>query len=231
MKKTFSIQTVLKQGWHSFKDRYKFFLLISFFYVAVSAVPRIMDGIVEAAPRLAHDPVFFVLSTFIQIAAWVVSLIVPIGYTYILLRAVDNQSYELRDLFSTHKVFWSYIFTGIMAGVLVALGTILLVIPGIFLALSFMFVSYVVVDEHLSLNKALKRSYALATGVRWKLLGFVIVVGLLNIVGIALLGVGFLVTMPVSGLASMHLYKSLKHQGAELISKPEITPQETPVAA
>lgn len=231
MKKTFSIQIVLKQGWYSFKDRYKFFLLISFFYVAVSAVPRIIDSITDAAPRLAHDPIFFVLSTFIQIAAWIVSLIVPIGYTYILLRAVDNQSYELKDLFSTHKVFWSYIFTGIMAGILVALGTIFLVIPGIFLGLSFMFVSYVVVDEQLSLDKALKRSYKLATDVRWKLLGFILVVGLLNIIGIALLGVGFLVTMPVSGLASMHLYKTLKHQESELITKPEMAPQETPVSA
>lgn len=231
MKKTFSIQAVLRQGWDSFKARYKFFLLVSFFYVVVSAIPKIMDGIVDAAPRLASDPVFFVLSTFIQIAAWVVGLIVPIGYTYILLRAVDNQSYEMRDLFSAHKVFWKYILTGIIAGILVAIGTVLLVVPGIFLALSFMFVSYVVVDEHLSLSKALKRSYALATGVRWKLLGFIIVVACINIVGIALLGIGFLVTMPVSGLASMHLYKSLKHQESELIKKPELTPQETPVIA
>ncbi|PIR37711.1 MAG: hypothetical protein COV34_03045 [Candidatus Zambryskibacteria bacterium CG10_big_fil_rev_8_21_14_0_10_42_12] len=227
MTKTFSIQTVIKQGWDSFKTKPKFFILISLLYVVISAIPDIIGKMEKGIEGLAGDPVFIMLAAVIRIAAFVVGLIMPIGYTYILLRSADNQSVNIKDLFSTHRVFWKFILSGILVTLFVLLGFIALIIPGIWLSIALMFTSYVVVEDHLSPWNAIKRSYALTKGVRWKLLGFILVVALLNILGFIALGVGFLVTMPLSGLASVHLYKSLKHQESELISKPEMAPVET----
>lgn len=46
-------------------------------------------------------------------------------------------------------------------------------------------------------------------GVKWKLLGFCIVMGLINIVGLVALVVGVLVSFPVTNLAYLHIYRKL----------------------
>lgn len=58
--------------------------------------------------------------------------------------------------------------------------------------------------------ESLRKSTVITRGVKWKLLGFMIVAILLNILGALLLLVGLLVTIPVTMLAMAHVYTKLK---------------------
>ena len=74
------------------------------------------------------------------------------------------------------------VWTSLISGVIIALGLIALIIPGIFLALRYWLVSHVVVIEGLSRSAALKRSGALMKGNG----GTALVLGLLlGIIGLA----------------------------------------------
>ena len=86
-------------------------------------------------------------------------------------------------------------------------GTILLIIPGIMLALGFQFAGYYMADNpEVGIKDSLKRSWRGTKGLKWKLLLFVLVLGLINIGGMILLGVGLLITMPLTSLALAHVY-------------------------
>ncbi len=79
--------------------------------------------------------------------------------------------------------------TSIISGLLVLLGTLACVIPGIYLAIIYVFASQVVIIENRSGMNALGRSQELVSGYFWRVFGILFVVGL--IVGIVGGMVGF----------------------------------------
>ncbi len=87
----------------------------------------------------------------------------------------------------------------------VTIGVILLVVPGIFLALSFLFVVFAIGVEDERAIDSLRRSWGLAAGDRWLLLGLVLIVGIVTGVGSAIGGVLSVVDPFVSQVVSLAL--------------------------
>jgi hypothetical protein len=81
---------------------------------------------------------------------------------------------------------------GLIAFVLIMLGFMLLVVPGIMVSLAYMMSLQVAVMEPLGPWGSLKRSARLTKGVRWKLLGFAM---LLVLIGAVAAGASFLGTL------------------------------------
>jgi len=101
---------------------------------------------------------------------------------------------------------------GPLAGVAIVFG--LAGIMGALLASSFfVFAPYAVVDRGSGPIVAIKSSFGITKGKRLKIVGFLCVIALLNILGFVALFVGILVTAPVSLLALTHLYRSLTGSG------------------
>jgi len=213
-------------GWKSFKENKWLFVQVSLLYFLVSIVPSIIDFISNMG-NIADDPIFKVLSVVINIAFFILGLIIPIGYTYILLSVVDGVSVGVRDLFSTRGIFWKFLLASIVSSIMIAVGFFLLIIPGVFLTVSFIFWGYIVVDQKVSAIQSLKKSYHMTKGYRWRMLGFLAMAFLINIVGFILIGLGLLVTVPVTALALTHLYRHIRHQQSDVVSREDHTP--TPV--
>jgi hypothetical protein len=81
---------------------------------------------------------------------------------------------------------------GLIAFVLIMVGFMLLVVPGIMVSLAYMMMLQVVVAERLGPWGSLKRSALLTKGVRWKLFGFAL---LLVLIGVVTAGASFLGTL------------------------------------
>ena len=63
--------------------------------------------------------------------------------------------------------------------------------------------------KDLSMGEAFRESARITDGVKWKLFGFFLATVFLNIVGALCLVLGLLVSIPVSMLAYVHLYRKL----------------------
>jgi len=72
-----------------------------------------------------------------------------------------------------------------------------------------MFVMFIVIDRGLGPVEAMKESARLTRGYKWQLLGFVLVLALINFVGALALLVGLFVTIPVTSLAFVQAYRAL----------------------
>ena len=81
--------------------------------------------------------------------------------------------------------------------------------PGIIFMLMFMFVMFIVIDRGLGPVEAMKESARITRGYKWQLLGFVLVLALINVLGMLALLVGLFVTIPVTSLAFAHAYRAL----------------------
>src|SRR5207248_5430978 len=92
--------------------------------------------------------------------------------------------------------FASLLVTNIIVGLLIWLGLILCIAPGVYFAVSYMLVSQVVVLEGLSGGEAMRRSKELIGGYRGRVFGVLLLVGIV--------GIGFLIDRKSTRLNSSH---------------------------
>lgn len=206
MNNTLSIKECLGKGWALFKSRPWFFIGTFVLYAVVQIV---LSSLQEGMPGFLSFIVSVVVSTFLGI-----------GLINVYLKAYENPASARFSDFWLPKPFWNYLGTSILLLIIVVVGLVLLIVPGVIAALALSFACYLVVDRGLAPVAALKESARITKGNRWKLLLLGIVLALLSIVGFIALVVGILVVAPISLLAAIHAYRTLSHVVAEVVPAP-----------
>lgn len=205
----FSITESIKFGWEKFKNNLNISLGTTLLVLAVGALG-------ELGGKRWHG--FGML--IVTIALVVVSIILRIGYTKIFLRIVDGEQPKFTDIFNAQGIFWRYLGTSILYGLIVIGGLILLIVPGIYWAVKYSFSQITTVDNKAMPKIAIKESGSITKGSWWKLFGFFIIVGLLNMLGALIFGVGLLVSVPVTMFAVIYVYRELSRAKAGITPAP-----------
>ncbi len=95
---------------------------------------------------------------------------------------------------------------------MVLLTTTLMFVPAIYIAIRFKFYPYVLLEnENMKIVDIIKHAYRLTCCAFWQLLGFFVIVAVLNTLGFLAFGVGLILTIPVSVMAVAHLFRRLEH--------------------
>ena len=199
--KDFSIKDALSFGWDAFKSRVGFFIVL-----------LLLLGVLESIPYLIMRLYIGGFSVVLLIINLLFQYYLRVGIIKIILKVADGSDAQIGDLFSGGPVYVSYVLASILFLLSVFAGFVLLVVPGIILLFMFLYYGYFIVDKNMWPVEALKASAALTKGVRWKLFGFFLVLGLINIAGGLLLGIGLFVTIPVSMVATAFVYRKLLRQ-------------------
>ena len=133
-----------------------------------------------------------------------------VGIQAMALQAVDGAAPSVSSLPGMLKRGPAYLIALCLYCAAVTCGLLLLVVPGVYLAGRFAFFGCVISSQEASAVKALRAAGALARGRWWNVCGFVFLLLTLNLVGAALLGIGLLVSFPLSLLASASFFRSLE---------------------
>ncbi len=153
-------------------------------------------------------------------------------FTIILsVRYARHGSATLGDVFDslTWKGCAWFFLVSLVTGVSIVLGVVLLVVPGVYLAVHLSLAKYLAVDKHMAPLAAWRESFRRTKGHGWKILGFVVVMGLVNLLGLLCLVVGLLYTMPLTLIAYALMYEKLMGGAAESVSAEAV--EETVVEA
>ncbi len=201
----FSIKSALGFGWETFKRRPWFFvgatLVIFLLYIAAGALTGTIDYALTGDTK-NHSGVGSILD-------WLIGTLISMGAVAFYLKAHDNpEQVTLSALWHPHP-YWSYLAATVLVGLVIVLGLLLLIVPGIIFGLMFMFTSFIVIDRALGPIDAMKESKRITSGYRWRLLGFVLLLALINLAGVIALVVGLLVTVPVTSIAFANAYRVL----------------------
>ncbi len=196
---TFSKAGAFDHAWKRFKER-PFFLMGVF---VLSAVLLSISG--YFAERSGTGSA--VLAT--NIIDFVLSIVLSMGVTQITLRIHDGVDTHYPDLFEPLALFWKYLAVTVLTGVIVLIGLLLFIIPGIIAALAISFAPYLVIDKKMGPIEALHESIRITHGHRWNLFVFSVLLLAVNVLGALFLGLGLLITVPVSALALVYVYRWL----------------------
>jgi hypothetical protein len=132
------------------------------------------------------------------------------GYVIVARKILRNESYSFSDFFKGYEKFIDLTIVEIIAGILSIVALVFLILPGIYLAISYAFVSlFIWFLNDGNIWESLERSRKLITKEWFSFFGFFLVIILLNIGGVICLGVGLLVTIPVSSIALYLCFEDL----------------------
>ncbi|UCD19247.1 MAG: hypothetical protein JSU64_07460 [candidate division WOR-3 bacterium] len=202
--KDFSIEEAVQYGWNTMKASIWFFVGVLVVAWVIVGIPHV---IANALQNHSNG-----LAFLFRIVGWVASIIVSIGMITIALKFLDKQTPKFEDLFSFQPHFWRYLGASILTGLVVWVGMILFIIPGIYWSIKFQFYGYFVIEQRCEPVEAMRRSSRITHTVKWKLLGFGIVLALINLLGAMCLFVGLFVTIPITLLAYSLVYRKLLEQ-------------------
>jgi len=200
--KVFSIGDSLSYGWDKFKKHYAFLIGILILIFFINLIMGIFSSIFEET--------FPVLDLIFNILTLVISFFLTIGTINIYLKIYDEKQPSIHDLYDvTPSLFFRCLLAAILVGLIVLVGLLLFIIPGIIIIIMLQYFIYIIVDKDLDSIESIKESRRITSGYKWDLLLLYIVLAGLNLLGILCFGIGLLVTIPVSSLAYIYVYKKL----------------------
>lgn len=195
---TLSVRGLIKKGWHTFTER-------PWFYAGSLALMVIIVILAQI--------IFGSLNSFIAtVLLYICSIWLKLGYVRFYLNATEAGKHaSIKDYFMEYRpILWlRYFVASIVVGLATFVGFILLIVPGIYLAIRFSFFQYALVDKQETIFGSIKYSWNATKGHTWKIFLFGIVGFFVMLVGLMLLGVGFLIAAPVVTLAFTHMYREL----------------------
>lgn len=143
----------------------------------------------------------------------------PIGYSvnWVYLKAVRGEKIEIKDMFSVfEKNYWNTVLANLARTVIVGIGFVMLIVPGIIFACRLAFVPYLVIDRNMEALEALRTSWAMTRGHGWT----IFVMGLLAIpivlAGFIMLFFGVILSMIWISAAFAAIYYLVDREYSEL---------------
>lgn len=226
--RSFSIRESLSFGWEKTKAHrgLLFKILVIFFALQVmgSMVSHVLEG--ELIGMLAN------------VAIGIAQFVVGVGFTLVSLRIAQNKHTDLNDLVPPPELLWRYFAASFLVGLIafgtvagiallvlaiaslqggistglfpawIAVGGVLSAVAVAYICLRFFMVRYAILSGS-GITESLHKSTEMTEGHKWHLLGFLVVLALLNIGGALLLFVGLLLTIPTTIIAYAHVYQKL----------------------
>ena len=133
------------------------------------------------------------------------------GWYIAARRTSHGQELRFEHFFDGFKLWAKVIPFHLVAMIFMAIGMVFLVLPGIYLAVSYVFVIPIIVlyKEDLPLMDTLEGSRKVISKKWWNFFGFGFLLLGVNILGVLALGIGVLVSVPVSACAMYAAYEDI----------------------
>jgi uncharacterized membrane protein len=137
------------------------------------------------------------------------------GFLKIALDINDGETVGYRRLFSKLRNGPSFLAAQVTVCLLVLAGLVFFVVPGIYFGARYGLFGAAIADRGVGTMESLSMSSRLSKGRRMKLAILGVQMAVMNVLGAALLGVGLLVTVPLSVLMMGSVYRRLAGDQAE----------------
>ena len=190
-------------GW---RQLWKYFLELFLIGIIgfIIGIPTGMGGWAQGAAAAAG-----ILSFLGFVYGILVNGPVQYGVAFAYLKAARGDKLEIKDMFEAFKNYWNAVLASLLVFVIIVIGLVLLIVPGIIFACKLVFTPYLVVDRKMAVIEAIKESWRMTGGHAWK----VFLIGLLaipiGIAGLICFGVGVIISIMWITLAFASLYHAV----------------------
>jgi uncharacterized membrane protein len=166
----------------------------------------------ELSPRLGEGDItaFLVVSTLVY--SFLILSPIELGVNFSYLKAARGDNLKIKNIFEAFQNYRSAVLASILVFVIITIGVLLLIVPGIIFACKLAFTPYLVVDRKMSAIEAVKGSWHMTNGHAWKIFLMGLLTIPISIAGLFVIGVGLIISIMWVSLAFASLYHAVSHQ-------------------
>jgi len=173
-----------------------------------SSMPMPVPGAPGMPPVMPRPSFNFPLIFIISLVSLVINSLLGAGLFRMATKQMRGQAIAIGDLFDFGDVAAQAIIAGILLSLMIYIGTILCILPGLVLGGLLMFTFPLIVDKKMSAIEAISTSINALKGQWLMATVFALVVGILYAIGIFFCFVGVLVSAPIALLSVNVLYRN-----------------------
>mgnify|MGYP003974854251 FL=1 len=131
------------------------------------------------------------------------------GYYFVYKRISQGESFEFNNFFDGFSYFLPLFLAGLVSGIFIFIGMVLLIIPGVYLAIAYMFTSLLIIDKKMEFWEAMETSRKVITKQWFPIFGLSILIFLLAASGMIAFIIGIIVTVPIATMAVSAAYEDI----------------------
>lgn len=150
-----------------------------------------------------------ILGSVIQMVASIAVMPMFMGIHIMGMRHAENKSVSAGSIFGYFNKIPAIFLCYLMMVIMIVLGSVLLILPGIYLMYAYMFAMPLVVEKNLPAWRALEISRKALTRIWFRFFGFVLLLMLINVIAMIPLGIGMIWSVPWSVLTMSMVYTKL----------------------
>lgn len=199
------------EAWRGLKGyKLKCHIALAIYFVVYLAAILISIPIVIGLMAIGADQqTAGIIGSVVQLVAIVATMPMIFGVMIMAMRHAQGKSVSAGSIFNHFGSIPSLLLVYILQTILVMIGFILLILPGIYLAFAYMYAMPLVVEKKMSAWQALETSRKALTRVWFRFFGIVWLISLVNMLGILTLGIAWIWSLPWSFLGIAMIYTKL----------------------
>jgi hypothetical protein len=211
---TFSIETALNEGWRLTKKNWGGLLALGLLSMVIGAAITLVLTLIFGVDALTN------LSGESDLSNFILNLIYTLLYSVFAINSIKilidyTRGHELKilNIFEMSQPLmrqaFKFFLASILYGLIMMLGFILFIVPGIYFAVKYGFVFNILADKDITISEAFKLAGKITEGNIWKLLGLYFVSTLIVLLGIIVLIVGIIPAIMITYMAYFYVYTHL----------------------
>lgn len=195
------IGDVFKEAWsltNGFKGTFICAMLINF---------GVSQGLSRIAEKINNDSIPFIIITQLLIAF--ITYPLSVGLTMLGIKRAVGLPTKMNMIFDYYPKIIQIFLLYMLMILLICLGTLLLIIPGIYLAIAYSMAMPLMIEKNMGIWDALETSRKTIHNYWFNFFGLYLVLALICIVSLVPLGIGLIWAMPFCVIVLGIVYRSL----------------------
>ena len=149
-------------------------------FLSILLIPIIVSFFTALFAPIPATGVMVTYESVIYIILMVIYVIISILMSVALILAINDNSLTAKGAYTrAMSYFWKYVGLSLLMTIILMVGFMLLIIPGIILSVWFAFATYILILENSGIVDSLKRSREYVRGKWWGVFGRLIVMSIL----------------------------------------------------
>jgi hypothetical protein len=208
---------IISYSWNTVISNVGLFIKIGLIYIAMYVLlAGAQFYIVHVMTAKEGQVVASAASVILSIIQNAVGIVVAIGFVRVILSLLDGVRPSPWLLLNPWGCLWRYAVASFLYGLVVAVGFMLFIVPGVIGAVKFNLYTFFVIDKGLRPVDSLKASSMTLGCMKWHWFGLMAISSMIAIAGVFCLGVGVIISYPVAFTAMALGYRQLAAQTPEL---------------
>lgn len=188
----FDIIEIIKAGFARIDGVKLQFVLAMLIYIVIAVVVHVILGFIFPSVGSAINPVI------VAILSYPVLMPIMTGIMMMGLKHVRGEPVEFKSILNYYHLTGKLSLGAILIYIMTLIGILLFILPGIYLAVAYMFALPLIADKNMGVWEAMEYSRKKVTEHWFKVFGLTLLLGIITMISAIPFGIGLVWTLPLT---------------------------------